>query len=29
MKLSVVIPNYNHGHFISEQIESMVNQTLL
>ena len=27
MKLSVIIPNYNHGHFINEQIESIVNQT--
>lgn len=27
MKLSVIIPNYNHGHFISEQIESILNQT--
>jgi glycosyltransferase involved in cell wall biosynthesis len=27
MKLSVIIPNYNHGSFINEQIESIVNQT--
>ena len=27
MKLSIIIPNYNHGHFIKEQIEAIVNQT--
>jgi glycosyltransferase involved in cell wall biosynthesis len=27
MKLSVIIPNYNHGHFIIEQIDAIVNQT--
>ena len=27
MKLSVIIPNYNHGHFINEQIEAIVNQS--
>ena len=27
MKLSVIIPHYNHGHFLNEQIESIVNQT--
>ena len=27
MKLTVIIPNYNHGHFINEQIEAIVNQT--
>ena len=27
MKLSVIIPHYNHGHFINEQIEAIVNQT--
>ena len=27
MKLSIIIPNYNHGRFINEQIESIVNQT--
>ena len=27
MKLSVVVPNYNHGFFINEQIEAIVNQT--
>lgn len=27
MKLSVIIPNYNHGSFINEQIESIINQT--
>lgn len=27
MKLSVIIPNYNHGRFIGEQLESIFNQT--
>ena len=27
MKLSVIVPNYNHGFFINEQIESIINQT--
>ena len=27
MKLSVIIPNYNHGNFINEQVEAIVNQT--
>lgn len=27
MKLSIIIPHYNHGQFINEQIESIVNQT--
>ena len=27
MKLSVIVPNYNHGFYISEQIESIINQT--
>ena len=26
MKPSVIASNYNHGHFINEQIESIVNQ---
>lgn len=26
MKLSVVIPNYNHGEFIEEQVDAIINQ---
>ena len=26
MKLSVIIPNYNHGEFIEEQIDAIINQ---
>ena len=26
MKLSVIIPNYNHGEFIEEQVDAIINQ---
>ena len=26
MRLSVVIPNYNHGEFIEEQVDAIINQ---
>ena len=26
-KLSVIVPNYNHGHFLRERIDNILNQS--